>query len=170
MSRGPGRVEQIIEAAFRASPDDAFVVDELAALAFHGINLPDKKHRVSVGRAARKVAARLGWTWRYRDHQKGASVYYNPLSVRSHGLAFALAHDYGGKTEALMALADPEHQHWRSMQPGGVFHLHVAMYRAKLAGDQDEHDRLNDQLIEAVRGKPPAISTAERRARGVLKP
>lgn len=167
MSRGPGRVERIVEEAFRGSPDDAFLLDELAVTAYPGINQPDKKHRVSVGRAARKVAARLGWQWRYREHHKGASVYYNPLSVRSHGLAFALAHGYGGKSDAIRAIELPDGKHWSAMQPGGVFGIHVAIHKAQVAGDMPTYHALKDKLHEAVYGRPPAIPYAERVSRGL---
>ena len=59
MSRGPGRIERAIEAAFTAEPSRAFPVETLALVAFPGVNRLEKKHRIAVLRAAHKVAERL---------------------------------------------------------------------------------------------------------------
>jgi hypothetical protein len=59
MSKGPGQVEQIIEAVFKAEPDNAFTIEDLCDRVYPGEPI-EKKHRVSVLRAAKKVAKRRG--------------------------------------------------------------------------------------------------------------
>lgn len=61
MSKGPGRVELIIEAVFREEPRHQFSIYELARVAFPNAAIIEKKHLVSAGRAAWKVAERMGW-------------------------------------------------------------------------------------------------------------
>src|SRR5258706_13508600 len=57
MRRGPGRVEQIIEAVFETEPDNAFTIEDLCDRVYPGEPI-EKKHRVSVLRAAKQVAKR----------------------------------------------------------------------------------------------------------------
>jgi hypothetical protein len=99
MGRGPGKVERMIEAAFLGSPDQTFSTDELVALVFPtGSYSPSKAQRVSVLRAADKVAKRLGnWEKRQcgRSHQGGyyntslsgrGAVYVNVLDLHSYAI------------------------------------------------------------------------------------
>ncbi len=66
MSRGPGRVERAIAAAFaEADPDVAFTTDDFCAVAFPEDGGIEKKHRVSVLRAARRLPGAWGV---YREH------------------------------------------------------------------------------------------------------
>jgi hypothetical protein len=75
MSRGPGRIERAISAAFAADPEGTLDVDALCRAAypdevftwprdFNGERRPPEKRRRSVLRAAHKVAERQGWKWR----------------------------------------------------------------------------------------------------------
>jgi hypothetical protein len=61
MSHGPGKIEQAISAAFEAHPDSSFTIGDLARIAFPEASPVDKRHRVSVRRAARKVVNRGRW-------------------------------------------------------------------------------------------------------------
>ena len=65
MSRGPGRVERAIEAAFQAAPiDKRFTVKRLAQIVYHAGSttaVVTEAQRVSVARAASKTAEGLGW-------------------------------------------------------------------------------------------------------------
>ena len=62
MSRGPGKVQRAIEAAFAATPDAIFVVEELVAVAYPGIDQIERKHRGAVLRAVKCMEARTGWS------------------------------------------------------------------------------------------------------------
>ena len=60
MSRGPGRIQRAIIAAFKRYPKRSFTTDELAVLAYPGVRRIEKKHRVAVLRATWRVASRYG--------------------------------------------------------------------------------------------------------------
>jgi hypothetical protein len=55
MSRGAGRIERAIRALFDAHPDLAFVTDDLVEHCYPGVAAIERKHQVSVLRAARSV-------------------------------------------------------------------------------------------------------------------
>jgi hypothetical protein len=70
-------------------------VDELAAVAYPGINQVEKKHRVAVLRAAAAAAQTCGW-WYGQAQQPGHSMIYgNPLDLSS------TFRNSGGETESL---------------------------------------------------------------------
>lgn len=84
MSRGPGRVQRGIEAAFAAEPDNAFLLSELCERVYRGINRIEKKHRVAVARAA-KLIPRLAVI--KRDTLGRELVFYDPLNDMSCAMA-----------------------------------------------------------------------------------
>jgi hypothetical protein len=90
MSKGPGRVEREIEAAFRAKPDGTYTVSELCRYVYD-VGAVTKVHRIAVHRALRNVLARnpdwsSGRTTR-RNHPFGPGgnerMYYNRRSRAS---------------------------------------------------------------------------------------
>jgi hypothetical protein len=84
MSRGPGHVERAIRELFAAHPDRAFLTADLAKHCFSGADRIERKHEVSVLRAARKIVAdNPDWcSWR----QEWGSVFYNRASLQSTAL------------------------------------------------------------------------------------
>ena len=58
MSKGPSTIKATITAAMKANPSRSFSLDELASIAYPGINLLEKKNRVATMRAARIFADR----------------------------------------------------------------------------------------------------------------
>ena len=58
MSRGPGRVERAIKAAFDAEPTRVFTTEYLCTYVYAGATKIEKKHRVSLIRAAKRVLQR----------------------------------------------------------------------------------------------------------------
>jgi hypothetical protein len=87
MSKGPGRIERAIRELFDANLDLAFVTDELAEHCFPDVRPIERKHQVSVLRAAQKiVAADLNWeAWRIEGQGRGW-VFVNRDSVQSYAL------------------------------------------------------------------------------------
>jgi hypothetical protein len=59
MSKGAGRVQQAIIAAFKAHPDRFFTVEELAEFAYPGIAL-EAKHKDRTSRAVNSLMVPLG--------------------------------------------------------------------------------------------------------------
>src|SRR5580693_6615017 len=74
MSRGPGRVERAIKAAFEAEPTRVFTTEYLCTHVYAGATKIEKKHRVSLIRAAKRVLQREH-SWRMtRTHMPGAAL------------------------------------------------------------------------------------------------
>jgi hypothetical protein len=72
MSRGPGRIERAIKAAFDAEPTRVFTTEHLCSHVYAGVTEIEKKHRVSLIRAAKRVIQREH-NWRMtRTHMPGA--------------------------------------------------------------------------------------------------
>jgi hypothetical protein len=62
MSRGPGNVERKIAKIFASNPDKWFAAGTLCEMIWPGANRIEHKHRVSVIRAASKIAEKTKWT------------------------------------------------------------------------------------------------------------
>jgi hypothetical protein len=62
MRRGPGHVERKIAEIFEANPDKAFAAGTLCLKVWPGANRIEHKHRVSVIRAASRIAEKIKWT------------------------------------------------------------------------------------------------------------
>jgi hypothetical protein len=157
MSRGPGRIQRAISAAFAAEPDNALTTAELCERAY-GTGAVDKKHRIAVVRAAKKIAG----LDHVECHTLGRQlVFYDPLRVLSYAMARLKAdsiNDYGtrdprdtdygyeGKTEAELRamLADDEHQ--KLVRREGAWWLHTEIARARARGDHERVARLKARL------------------------
>jgi hypothetical protein len=170
MSRGPGRIERVIEALFVSSPSRTFSTDELVAAAFPGVNRTEKKHRVAVLRAADKVAKRRHWgKWQCERIGQGGywelslkgrgSVYINLLDLRSYALG-RLRSDYAHKSLAQLEamLDDPADQHAKYLVRGGAWWLHVEEAKVKLAGGAVEPEL--QQMLDAQKAAMEATATA----------
>jgi hypothetical protein len=150
MSRGPGRVERAIEAAFTACPDKAFTVEALIAIAFRGVNRIEKKHRVSVLRAARKVAVRLQWGIMWGGENGDSFTFYNPVDLHSYAAARFRSHaicltEPRWKDELAQKIANldvPGSKEWQYIQPGEAWFEFVEIERCRRAGDHARADEL----------------------------
>jgi len=82
MSRGPGRVERAIKAAFDAEPTRVFTTEYLCTHVYAGATKIEKKHRVSLIRAAKRVLQREH-NWRMtRTHMPGAPfLFFNETAA-----------------------------------------------------------------------------------------
>ena len=89
MSRGPGKVERAIETAFRAEPERCFSVADLCVIAYPQFDrwssATDRKYRVVVRSAARRVARRLRWSERRRWGPGDPLEFVNSLPLESEG-------------------------------------------------------------------------------------
>jgi hypothetical protein len=131
MSRGPGKVERVVENTLRDA-DRSFSVEELSVLAYPGINRAEKKHRVLVQHAVNNVANRMPvWSWWERG--TGACYFHcNGSNVRSyvHGLLRVKR----WRPERTLGelddiLRDTEIQ--TVMQPGGLWWTDIEIYKAE---------------------------------------
>ncbi len=99
MSRGPGRVERAIKAAFDAEPTRVFTTEYLCTHVYAGTLKIEKKHRVSLIRAAKRVLQREH-NWRMtRTHMPGAPFLFFNDAIADHA-------DIAGP-HGLRRMADP---------------------------------------------------------------
>lgn len=180
MSKGPGRIERAVEAAFKANPDGYFSGDDLAKLAYQDVGYlkPKRSRRVSVLRAAHKVAKRLHWV----SHDWAREVIFvNGLSLRSYGLGYARGglgpgphpdFDYkdgkliplGWLTEierVSRRLATDQH-HVKAMQPGGKYARAVEYHTAVANGDTEHAAKLSAEIEKAEQAEARAYAAALR--------
>jgi hypothetical protein len=163
MSKGPGRVERAIEVVFRNNPDQTFSTDELWPFVYPGANRLEKKHRVSIIRAAKGVAERIGWRGRRQERPRGQIIWHNLTDARSYRLA-QLRCDFlnNGRSIADLErrLDDPNayQSEWAGVQPGGIWTLHVEVHKADLAGDTALGDRLRAELTAMVASRQAAFT------------
>jgi hypothetical protein len=171
MGRGPGRIEQAIEATFTRFPDQTFSTAELGLIVYPGINRIEKKHRVSIVRAADKVAKRIAWSARRARAPAGAGgvVYYNLLNARSYRLGMLRAGIFS-RSEPLRELEerldnpDVRNAEWSDIQPGGVWAMHVEIHK-DLARNLAEGERLREELRRASKTRSLRQASLRPRAR-----
>lgn len=112
MSRGHGRVERAILAAFEADPDVALSSDELVRLAFPGVTKGEKKYFVSVIRAAKKLK-RFGFV---RGQCQGrVLVFYTRYNLMSYAMARL-------KAVGNYRTSDHDAELRALLMPGGEYH------------------------------------------------
>ena len=147
MSQGPGRVQGTIAAAFAENPSATFAVDELADLAYPGVNQIEKKHQVAVIRAADAVAKTHGWVGWKAGRPGHPVIYFNRLDLRSYAMGqlrtrFMWAHLSPERMAAV--LDDPKalHSCWADVQPGGTWWMHVEISKARAAGKDAEAEEM----------------------------
>ncbi|HEV2898829.1 MAG TPA: hypothetical protein VGX71_13535 [Pseudaminobacter sp.] len=154
-------MQQVIEKMMDERQDDMLLVADMVAACYPGSNRAEKKHRVSVARAAWSACRRKGWTYRHIQTPGGMNVYYNPGSVRSYVLAKFLRADFNNQHIAdgeLRAIVDgrspPRHWHQTyldGMQPGGAFWLHVEIWKADLDGRTEDAAMHREALDGRIR-------------------
>jgi hypothetical protein len=84
----PGAVEQKIAAIIDAEPDNAFTIEDLCERVYDGLRQVEKKHRVAVIRAAKKLAHRRNsLTWYRGTASGGTLVFFLRDNVLSYGMA-----------------------------------------------------------------------------------
>jgi len=94
MRKRPGRVEQIIEAVFATEPDNAFMIEDLCDRVYPGEPI-EKKHRVSVLRAAKHVAKRRGEIDTMTGEGRGGTlIFFDQYCVLSYAMARLKRVDY----------------------------------------------------------------------------
>ncbi|MBR0760768.1 hypothetical protein [Bradyrhizobium japonicum] len=170
MSRGPGRVERAICGLLESNPAGAFVVNDFAKVCFPGINRIEKKHRVSILRAANKVCNKLWWASESIGGQYGNCVFYNLLNLHSYAVGRVASHESGdwsaerNRCEVLdpseserMLLGTDIQTRWRSardesrlVRTDGPYPLAVEMWRARRGGDSARAEAMQTAFHNAV--------------------
>jgi hypothetical protein len=162
MSRGPGRIERAIIAAFAAEPDNAFTTDDLVERVYRGVNRIEKKHRVAVVRAAKNLSARShsNLDWFRSEYLGGTLVFFDCCNVMSYAMARLkgdlLDHyrsndrrispwQVTSESDLRARLAEGGREH-KLVIEGGAWWRHVQSWRAELdarrAGDTERIERV----------------------------
>src|SRR5260370_3477338 len=154
MRKGPGRVEQIIEAVFAAEPDNAFTIEDLCDRVYPGGPI-EKKHRVSVLRAAKQVAKRRAEIdTMIGEGLGGTLIFFDQYCVLSY--AMARLKSFSCRThDKRRSLRENEADLRTKIAPGGSDHElivrgcasppHVQERLAKTDRDTDNAPRLTPE-------------------------
>jgi hypothetical protein len=146
MSKGPGRIQRAIKGLFEAEPDNAFTTTELCERVY-GTKNTDKKRRIAVIRAAKKI---LGLDYLVGENLGKQLVFYDPLKVMSYAMARLKADSLENycnadprcpphwiNTEAdLRAKLGNDERYRKLISEGGSWWLDTEIARAKERGDQ----------------------------------
>lgn len=172
MSRGPGRIERAIDAAFAAEPDGAFTVERLAGMAYPEAGRIERRHRVAVLRAARNVLERRPeWRMERSRAEGGIAALYRADSARSIALKDLIFGQtwccpYPLPYDALVASLAEGGSNTRRLDPGSWARREAAIARARLDGREAEADRLQAEHDEERRRKMAEIAAQVRAAWG----
>jgi hypothetical protein len=177
MSKGPGRVQRIIAAAFAAEPDNAFTTTELCERVYPDENDPwfEKKHRIAVVRAAKKLPQ--------LDHLESEMlgsqlVFFDRGNVMSYAMARLKAdslnnyrnedsRNYGQpRTEADLRKMLADDRHRELVAEGGAWWLHTEIAKAVAGGDRKRAAALQKRLDRATAAVLKSVGASIKR----LKP
>jgi hypothetical protein len=163
MSRGAGRIERALRTLLAAEPTNAFSLADLATHIFPDVRVVQKKHRVSLRRAALKIIA-SDPDWRFEQTHAREVMLVNAACLESRALA-QLNHAPRGsrrfvrhflpERQALVedrrqSLAPGEVNH-HLLAPGSDLQLQVAEHIARRDGDAARADAIarERQALEA---------------------
>lgn len=180
MSRGPGRIERAIEAAFTDGPDDAYTTEDLIDRAYSGVNRAEKKHRVAVIRAAKKVSDRMDWECFRTEALGGTLVFWNPYDVMSYAIGRIKADmfvsyrsndrrvlDHHRRTaDDIRAMLAPGGKYHPHVVEGGAWWRHVQLNIARRDGDMSETAQALQAEQDKVSRQVRAMGAAMRGAFG----
>lgn len=167
MSRGPGRVERAIEAAFSAQPSCVFTTGDLVKSCYPSDPVHGKRHRVAVLRAAPAATARCGWIIGRTPGRPGELVFFNPVDLLSYAVAGAwvmigknAAEGVGRFLAGEAGTTVPEEVR-RLVTPSGLWALRVQHAHAQKAGHRTRAATLCTMISKieedrAARGAPSA--------------
>jgi|SRR5271169_2974524 len=170
MSKGPGRIGRAIAAMFDAEPENAFTVEELCERAYPGVSV-EKKHRVTVIRAANNLALRRPEVVWLRGKGLGRTLV---LCRRDNLASYALGYSKVDQSEGgRYRSKDPRYAWWRRTREKDEAEL-------RQKADALDAGRLARQLVlvsngsevpRRTRRRPDptgAITSHRRRRRAVL--
>lgn len=174
MSKGPGRIERAIQAAFAAEPDNAFTTEDLIDRVYPGANRAERKHRVAVTRAAKQTCERLaeqGWRWASSESLGRRLVFYNMYDVQSYAMGRLKTDSYpryrntdprsmrSASEDDLRARLSPGGRDHHLVVEGGAWWSHVDGWIAERDGDHERAEKRRAQTASLLRALAGAIQT-----------
>ena len=167
MSRGAGRVEQAIFAAFSVV-GTSYTVEDLFKDAYPDSPQLERKHRVAIKRAASNACLKTGWTTWRRYNRGGGYIYYDPCDVISYASARLKGTDYRYQSqdkwirrfnpttdEEITSQLEVGGKSYDLVVEGGTWWTHARMAQAKRDGDDATYSYLkaeNDAALAAWAG------------------
>ncbi len=190
MSRGPGRIERAIHDLFDQHPEGAWTTEDLCRVIYPTANRTEKKHRVAVLRAMKKIAGKTDalcrdWICWQAETTGRSLVLFNHANVKSYSLArlkldfcncyaSVRVRAYRRTEEQLLEQIQPGGRCHDHVIPGGAWDRHVREYIAKRDGDREIAEKLaaeaqriaaeQDRALAAIFNKGPDNRSRQRTA------
>ena len=171
MSRGAGRVEQAIFAAFSVV-GTSYTVEDLFNHAYPDAPQLERKHRVAIKRAASNVCLKTGWTTLRRDNRGGGYIYYDPCDVISYASARLKGREYRYQSqdkwirrfnpmtdEEISSQLEAGGNNYDLIVEGGTWWKHSRMAQAKRDGDDATYSQLKAENDAALAAWAAAFKT-----------
>lgn len=175
MSRGPGKIERALGDLLVANPAGTFMLEDLAAVAYPGLEYIEKKHRVSIWRAVHNAKMPDNSLWRVDTIGSYAGtpyVLHNWLNLRSTTVAQerwnvwqhwrTTISDAGAEERCL----SPEYYIHQFILKDGPYPLLIDCRRAKINGE----DAKSDELWEAYKEANKKTDRRSKEFRGPIHP
>jgi hypothetical protein len=160
MSKGPGRIQRAILAEIEANPDGAFLIEELAALVYSGINRVEDKHRVAVARALRTMTLPGTWGLRRLSRLGRALCLYDDCSdIAEIKVAYLVAsgHEYRWKYTGERRLQQPRFASfadWQAARPDRVAQARAGAAAARRWRDAPPLEKLDREIARVEQALP----------------
>jgi hypothetical protein len=176
MSKGPGRIQRAIAAAFEAEPDNAFTTIELCERVYpDDADRIEKKHRIAVMRAAKKMPNLDSME---SEHLGRQLVFFDSFNVMSYAMARLKADNFlnyrnadprflpQGATEADLRKKLADENHRKLVAKGGAWWIHTEISKAKASGDRKRASQLQKEIDRMLGRSARAIRAARHRSPG----
>jgi hypothetical protein len=148
MSKGLGHIQRTILSLIESDPDGAWTVGQIGEHAYRGINRVDKKHRVAVARALRKMTLPEMWEVRRLWSTGAECCLYNGCSLVSAAHLDWFA--YGNHRRC--SLAEFMERRTDFYTPvDGHYNTYARVMRAIRWRDGSEVDRVEIQIADIER-------------------
>ena len=146
MSRGAGHIQRTILVLIETDADGAWTLGQICHHVYAGINRIEKKHRVAVARALRKMTLPEPWDVRAIWVPGAEHCLYNPCSLISTASVDWFAYcDWGRRcgwpASSIKSLAKFIEDRPDDYRPGDRFNACVRVERAKRWRDATEIER-----------------------------
>ena len=175
MSRGAGKIERAIAHLFQTDVDDAYTVEDLAERVYTTAETIEKKHRVAIIRAGKKICQRSpDWTWYIGENRGNTLVFFNLYNTLSYATARLKADMFnfyrhkdkrtnGKDARQIKKMLEPGGSYYGHVRHGGAWWRHVQLRIAdrdgievpELWAEQEKANRLAGLATSALRASMP---------------
>jgi hypothetical protein len=159
VSKRVAKIESEIAALFVAEPDNAFTIEEICKRIFPDLKHAAKRRRGVVLKAAMNLIKREGRLSYLRSSARGHTViFFVDTCVISYAMACQKRWPWQPRSDAeLRARLSEGGEHFKDIQPGGVWWRHTQMNIAKREGDLKRFRELQAEQDESLASMAAAI-------------